>query len=180
MYRLRRFGVVRTATVVGLMYAVLVAVILIPILLVVGAVGLQTDLGTGGPAVIGEPGSDPGGGAAGAGAAGIAGLLLIGLLAALFYGIIGWVFTAIACLTYNLVARWTGGIEVQVVQAPPPAPRAMGSAAARAVALPLPGRDRAAEAAGETANATGQTVRPQAMRGLRCAHGRHGWRPLPD
>jgi hypothetical protein len=45
-----------------------------------------------------------------------------GCWGALFYGIIGWVFTAIACLTYNLVARWTGGIEVQVVQAPPPEP----------------------------------------------------------
>lgn len=80
MYRLRRFSVVRTATVVGLMYAVLVAVIVIPILLVVAAVGVQTDLGTGGPAVVGEPGSDPGGGAAGVGAAGVAGLLLVGLL----------------------------------------------------------------------------------------------------
>jgi hypothetical protein len=120
MYRLRRFGVVRTATVVGLMYAVLVGIILIPILLVVGAVGVQTEVGTGGPAVIGEPGSDLGGGTAGPGALGIAGLLLLGLLAALIYGIVGWVFTAIVCLIYNLVARWTGGIEVQVVQAPPP------------------------------------------------------------
>jgi hypothetical protein len=118
MYRLRRFGVARTATVVGLMYALLVGIILIPILLLVGAVGLQTDPGT---VVIGEPGSDLGRtGTAGAGALGIAGLLLLGLLAALLYGIVGWIVTAIACLLYNLVARWTGGIEVQVVQAPPP------------------------------------------------------------
>jgi hypothetical protein len=97
-----------------------VGIIAIPILLVVGIVGVQSDLGTGGPAVIGEPGSDPGGGPSAVGAAGVAGLVVIGLLAALFYGILGWIFTAIACLTYNLVARWTGGIEVQVVQAPPP------------------------------------------------------------
>jgi hypothetical protein len=122
MYRLRRFGVVRTATVVGLMYALLVGIILIPILLIVGAVGLQTDPGTGRPAVIGEPGSDLGTGSAGPGALGLAGLLLVGLLAALIYGIVGWVLTAIVCLIYNLVARWTGGIEVQVVQAPPPEP----------------------------------------------------------
>jgi hypothetical protein len=120
MFRLRRFGVVRTATVVGVMYALLVAIIVIPILLLVGVAGVQTDVGTGGPAVIGEPGSDLGTGTAGAGALGIAGLLLIGLLAALLYGIVGWVLTAIVCLLYNLVARWTGGIEVQVVQAPPP------------------------------------------------------------
>jgi prepilin signal peptidase PulO-like enzyme (type II secretory pathway) len=119
MYRLRRFGVVRTATVVGLMYALLVGIILIPILLLVGAVSLQTDVGT---TVIGEPGSDLGTGTAGAGALGIAGLLLIGLLAAVLYGIVGWVLTAIVCLLYNLVARWTGGIEVEVVQAPPPEP----------------------------------------------------------
>lgn len=120
MFRLRRFGVVRTATVVGLMYALLVGVILIPILLLVGVVGVQTDLGTGRPAVIGEPGSDLGTGTAGAGAVGIAGLLALGLLAALLYGIVGWILTAVVCLLYNLVARWTGGIEVQVVQAPPP------------------------------------------------------------
>jgi hypothetical protein len=120
MYRLRRFGVVRTATVVALMYALLVGIILIPILLLVGAVGLQTDVGTGGPAVVGEPGSDLGAGTTGPGALGLAGLLVVGLLAALLYGIVGWVVTAIVCLIYNLVARWTGGIEVQVVQAPPP------------------------------------------------------------
>jgi hypothetical protein len=122
MYRLRRFGVVRTATVVGLMYAVLVAIIVIPILLLVGVAGVQTDVGTGGPAVIGEPGSDLGGGTSDVGALGVAGLLLIGLLAAILYGIVGWVLTAIVCLIYNLVARWTGGIEVQVVQAPPSEP----------------------------------------------------------
>lgn len=117
MYRLRRFGVVRTATVVGLMYALLVGIILMPILLLVGVAGVQTDPAT---VRIGEPGSDLGAGTAGPGALGVAGLLLVGLLAALLYGIVGWILTAIVCLLYNLVARWTGGIEVQVVQAPPP------------------------------------------------------------
>jgi hypothetical protein len=43
------------------------------------------------------------------------GALLGGALAALvFYPLLGWVFTAIACLIYNFAARWAGGIEVQV------------------------------------------------------------------
>jgi len=51
------------------------------------------------------------------------GVLAFGALIALFYGAIGWIFTAIACALYNLVAGWTGGIEIQIESvAPPPAP----------------------------------------------------------
>jgi hypothetical protein len=57
-------------------------------------------------------------------AGGAAGVLVLGLLAAAVYGVLGWVFTAIACALYNLAAGWVGGIEVQVepVAPPPPAP----------------------------------------------------------
>lgn len=102
MYRIRRFGVLRTATVVGVMYAVVVAVILIPLLLIFAAV----------PGAAGRQGA----------AAGFAGLLTFGLIGIVVYGIIGWVVTAIACLVYNLVARFVGGIEVQVDRLEPPAP----------------------------------------------------------
>jgi hypothetical protein len=30
-----------------------------------------------------------------------------------FYGIIGFIMTAISCLIYNLIAKWTGGIELE-------------------------------------------------------------------
>jgi hypothetical protein len=54
----------------------------------------------------------------------VVGVFVFGLLAALIYGVIGWIFTAIACAIYNLAAGWVGGIEVQVDQsAPPPVPQ---------------------------------------------------------
>jgi hypothetical protein len=36
------------------------------------------------------------------------------LLLPLFYGLLGFVFTAIGCIIYNLVAGWVGGIEVEI------------------------------------------------------------------
>ena len=96
MYRIRRFGVMKTATVVAVMYVVVVAIFIIPFaVLTVGFRG------------------DGGGGAA---------FLAFGLFAALIYGAIGWVFTAIACALYNVVAGFVGGIEVQVELVAPPAP----------------------------------------------------------
>ena len=44
------------------------------------------------------------------------GILVFGLLAAVLYGVVGWILTAIGCAVYNLVAGWVGGIEVQVDQ----------------------------------------------------------------
>ena len=104
MFRIRRFGVMKTATVVALMYMIIVAIFAVPFLLFfafLGAAGASDAQG------------------------GIGSILVVGLLAVLFYGVIGWVFTAIACLVYNLAASWIGGIEVQVeTVAPPPPPPA--------------------------------------------------------
>lgn len=103
MVRIRRFGVVRTATVVAVLYMVIAAIFAIPFALLAAAAGSS----------VGSVGD-----------VNLAGILTIVLLAVVGYGVLGWVFTAIACLLYNLVAGWTGGIEVQVerVDAPPPAP----------------------------------------------------------
>jgi hypothetical protein len=38
----------------------------------------------------------------------------IGLLAPIFYGVMGFVFGVVGTAVYNLVARWIGGIEVDV------------------------------------------------------------------
>ena len=51
-------------------------------------------------------------GAAGAIAAG--GMLLMGILMPVIYGIFGFVFGALSALLYNVIARWIGGIEVEV------------------------------------------------------------------
>lgn len=101
MYRIRRFNVLKTATVVALMYMVLVAIFIVPIALLLVAV----PRGSGFDGVVG-----------------LGGILTFGIVAILGYGILGWIFTAIACALYNLVARWVGGIEVEVeLVAPPPA-----------------------------------------------------------
>lgn len=96
MYRIRRFGVMKTATVVALMYVVIVAILIVPFAVLTVAFR-----------------GDSGGGAA---------VLAFGLFAALIYGVVGWVFTAIACALYNVVAGFVGGIEVQVEMVAPPAP----------------------------------------------------------
>lgn len=97
MFRIRRFSVIKTATVVAVMYMVIVAIFFIPFAILTVAFA-RGDSATGG----------------------IVGVLVFGLLAALLYGVFGWIFTAIGCAVYNLAAGWVGGIEVQVDQITPP------------------------------------------------------------
>jgi len=52
---------------------------------------------------------------------GAIGGLIFGLFAPIFYGVLGFVFGAIGAFLYNLMAKWLGGIEVQVQPAAPPA-----------------------------------------------------------
>jgi hypothetical protein len=52
---------------------------------------------------------------------GAIGGLVFGLFAPIFYGVFGFVFGAIGAFLYNLMAKWLGGIEVQVQPVPPPA-----------------------------------------------------------
>jgi hypothetical protein len=101
MYRIRRFGIMKTATVVAIMYMLIVGVFVVPFLLI---------------ALLVAP--TQGSGAMG----GVAGALVLGVVAIFAYGLIGWVFTALAAAIYNLAARWVGGIEVQVEVVPPPPP----------------------------------------------------------
>jgi hypothetical protein len=118
MFRIRRFGVIKTANVVAVLYVVIVAVIFVPILAIV-ALAAPANQSIGGMGAVG--------------------VLVVGLLAAVFYGIIGWIFTAIACLLYNLAAGMIGGIEVQLEAVPPPAvPAVWGPANAPPDAAPGP------------------------------------------
>ena len=100
---IRRFNVVKTATVVALMYMVIVAVFAIPFFLLFAIAGV---------AVNGGPTQAVGNGF---------GLIVVGIVAALVYGLIGWIATAIVCLLYNFVAGLVGGIEVEVDRPEPPA-----------------------------------------------------------
>lgn len=105
MFRIRRFGIIQTANVVAVLYIVVVAIFLIPLALIVGIAGTAARPSDAGVAV--------------------GGVLAFGVIIALFYGVFGWIFTAIACALYNLVAGWVGGIQVQVEAVAPPAPPAV-------------------------------------------------------
>jgi hypothetical protein len=105
MVRIRRFGVVKTATIVAVMYVLIVAIFVVPFAILAAAAGRGDGSGT-------------------------ASFVLIGVFVALFYGLIGWVFTAIACAIYNIAAGWVGGIEVELENVvPPPPPPAWGPSA---------------------------------------------------
>lgn len=101
MFRIRRFGVMKTATVVAIMYMFIVAVFVVPIALI---------------ALLVAPSQ---GSAAGSS---VVSIVIFGVVAIFAYGLIGWVFTAIAAAIYNLAAGWVGGIEVQVESVAPPPP----------------------------------------------------------
>jgi hypothetical protein len=95
MYRVRRIGVLRTATVVAVAYAIVFAIIFVPLLLL-------------GVAFV--PGDA---------AAALGGWLAAGVVLLVVYPLIIWVVTALACLVYNLAARLVGGIEVEIERAAP-------------------------------------------------------------
>ena len=99
MYRISRFGVVKTATMVALIYVIVVAIFFVPAAIIVLALGRSTGVAAGG-------------------------VLIGGVLIAIVYAAFGWIFTAIGCAIYNVAARWVGGIEVQLqpVAPPPPVP----------------------------------------------------------
>jgi hypothetical protein len=102
MFRIQRINVVKAATIAAVMYMIVIAIFVIPFLLLVAVARVAA------PAGIGDQT--------------VAGALVVGLLAVLFYGVLGWIFTAIACAIYNAVAAWIGGIEVRVEAVAPPAP----------------------------------------------------------
>jgi hypothetical protein len=112
MVRIRRLGVVKTATVAAVVYLLLTSIIVLPLVLIGASAGPITFTDQSGRTVSMEV---------------PIGILL---LAPILYAGIGWVLTAIACLIYNLAAAITGGAELEIVQdrpaavahEPPPAP----------------------------------------------------------
>lgn len=116
MVRIRRIGVIRTATVAAAMYAVLILfmtlVVFLPFALLAGAGAGASTRNVGG--------------ALGVGAIGVVGVLIFGLIGAFIYAAIGWVTTAVACVVYNFVAGRVGGIEIQLENVTPPQTPAWG------------------------------------------------------
>ncbi|HMH56380.1 MAG TPA: hypothetical protein VK535_08965 [Gemmatimonadales bacterium] len=89
MQRLSRFGIAQTAKVLGVLYG-LVGLVFIPFFIL----SMQFAPNKGG---IG-----PG----------------FALAIPVLYGLAGFIFTAIGCALYNLVAKYLGGIEVELETSP--------------------------------------------------------------
>lgn len=85
LQRIRRVSIGQTAKVVGVLYALL-GLVFVPFFLIVAAVAPeQAGFGFG-----------------------------FALVVPVFYGVLGFIFTAITCALYNWVAGMMGGIEVQL------------------------------------------------------------------
>ena len=83
--QIRRFGVLQTAKVIGALYA-LIGLVFVPVLLLISMVAPSKDgLGTG-----------------------------FALALPVIYGVLGFIFAALSCAIYNLVAGLVGGIEVEL------------------------------------------------------------------
>jgi hypothetical protein len=83
--QIRRFGIGQTAKVIGVLYA-LMGLVFVPIFLVSAMFApKETGLGTG-----------------------------FALALPILYGVCGFIFTAIGCAIYNVVAGWVGGVEVEL------------------------------------------------------------------
>ena len=106
MHRLTiaRFDVVRTANIVAALYAVIVLVIGLLFAVPFALVALVAGQDAGGPAVA---------------TGGVVGVLLLLVLAVVFYAGIGWVMTALVCALYNALAGRIGGIRIEVQQEGP-------------------------------------------------------------
>ena len=84
--RIRKFGVLQTAKVVGALYALL-GLVFVPIFLVISMFSPnESRMGAG-----------------------------FALVMPILYGVLGFIFTAIACAIYNFVSGLVGGIEVELV-----------------------------------------------------------------
>ena len=103
MFRVRRFSVLSTANTVALMYFAGFLIIFVPVALILSVARVTVTTGSGQQTTFGVE-------------------LILLLIIPIFYGLAGWVFTALFCLLYNLAARFTGGIGVDVESRVPAGP----------------------------------------------------------
>lgn len=96
MVRIRRFGVIRTANLAAIAFALFTLIVIIPFVIILFAAGPISFTDRTGQSVD------------------FSGSPLLLLFVPLAYAIIGWVVTALWCLVYNLAAALTGGVEIQL------------------------------------------------------------------
>ncbi|MHC4703513.1 MAG: hypothetical protein ACYTFQ_23345 [Planctomycetota bacterium] len=94
MAQLKKFGVLQTAKFSAILYFISTAVFMIPVGLILAAR------------------APVGGGQESAFAAMFSGVFMF--LAPIIYAVAGFIFVAIGCLFYNLIAKFVGGIELDI------------------------------------------------------------------
>ncbi len=92
MKRIKRFGIYQTSKVAAIIYFLISAIFVSPFALVSSLMGTNSAFSSVFPF---------GGG-------------VFFIIIPFFYGIVGFIVTAISCFFYNLTANWTGGIEVEI------------------------------------------------------------------
>ena len=103
MHTIKSVGVLSAAKITGAIYAAM-GLLFLPIFLVMG---LATSM------MPNHEGRNPFGVIFG---------VFFGLFAPVIYGAMGFVFGALSAFVYNLMAKWIGGIEVQVQPVNVPSP----------------------------------------------------------
>ena len=97
--RLRRIGPLKAGVVLGVLYALL-SLLAVPFLMIAGGLAATAARQTGtsipfAPFLFG----------------------MGALFLPIFYGLMGFIFGVIAAAVYNLVAKWTGGLEITLEDA---------------------------------------------------------------
>jgi hypothetical protein len=95
MKRIKRFGVYQTAKIAAVIYFLIAAVFTLPFWLIVSSM----------------PGN-------GVFPASLFSSKIFLVIVPFLYGIVAFIMTAIGCVVYNLTAKWTGGIELEVEETP--------------------------------------------------------------
>jgi transmembrane protein DUF3566 len=100
--RIKRIAPLQAGKMLGVLYACM-GVIFIPVFVLAGVAGAFAQQSQQAQATGGPP------------AAIFAALMFgFGIFMPVFYGIFGFIFGVISAAIYNLIARWIGGIEVEV------------------------------------------------------------------
>ena len=92
MHTIKSVGVLSVAKIFGAIYG-LMGIVFLPFFLLMSAL------------IPNQNGQNP---------FGMIGGLVFGLFAPVFYAVMGFVMGAISAFLYNLLAKWVGGIQVQV------------------------------------------------------------------
>lgn len=93
MAQIKRFGVLQTAKIAGIIYFFVSLIVMVPFGLITFLTGITR----------GRQGID---------GAFLGGVFII--LMPFIYAVLGFVFVAIGCLIYNFIAKYVGGIEIEI------------------------------------------------------------------